>query len=133
MKMKFFAALAGVIIVATGCVNTVSDTNTFGVPFTKDTVEGRYNRTVDQVYKAAVNVVKNNGAIVTEYIPHYTTNTVVSLQGRVNQQDIWVRVEGIDAIKPITSVTVQARSKSGMSNVDLAHELEKEIALQLMR
>jgi hypothetical protein len=30
-------------------------------------------------------------------------------------------------------VTVQARTKWGAGNIDLAHELEKEIALQLAR
>src|ERR1044071_7018334 len=98
MKLKIFAALTGtaiVISVLTGCVNTVTDTKSFGVPFVQDDVEGRYNRTVKQVYDAAVIVVKRNGAIDTEFIPHTTTNTVVALSGRVNQQNVWVRVSAI--------------------------------------
>ncbi len=74
---------------------------------------------------------KANGVIVTEYIPHDTTNSVRSLQGKVNEHKVWVRVEGIDS--KITAVTVQARGKMGGSDLDLAHELEKEIALQLVR
>jgi hypothetical protein len=35
-------------------------------------------------------------------------------------------------VKPLTEVTVQARSTWG-SDIDLAHEMEKEIALQLVR
>jgi hypothetical protein len=42
-----------------------------------------------------------------------------------------VRVEAIDP--KITSIIVEARTKWGNKNIDLAHELEKEVALQLAR
>jgi len=120
------------VMVATGCVSTVADTHTAAmVPFGRDSVEGRYQRTVDQVYQASVQVVQNNGVVVTEFIPHDTTNTVRSLRGKANQCDIWLRVEAVDP--RITAVTVEARTKWGNSNIDTAHELEKEIALQLAR
>jgi hypothetical protein len=130
MKTKIFAALAGIAIVATGCIGTVSGTKTAAIPFTKDRVEGRYERSVDQVYQASVAVIQNNGVIITEFIPHDTTNVVRSLQGKVNQRNVWVKVEAVDP--KITSVTVQARTAMN-SDVDLAHQLEKEIALQLAR
>jgi hypothetical protein len=131
MKAKIFAALVGIDIVTAGCVSTVTDTHTAAVSFAKDRVEGRYQRTVDQVYQASVQVIQLNGMVVTEFIPHDTTNTVRSLQGKVNQCDVWLRVEAVDP--QITQVCVQARTKWGGSNIDLAHELEKEIALQLAR
>ena len=132
MKTKLFVVLAGVAIVATGCVSTVADTHTATmVPFGRDSVEGRYPRSVDQVYQASVQVVQHNGVVLTEYIPHDTTNTVRSLKGRANQCDVWLRVEAVDP--QITQVSVEARTKWGNSNIDLAHELEKEIALQLAR
>jgi hypothetical protein len=130
MKTNFFAAFVGMAIITAGCVSTVTDTHTAAVSFAKDRVEGRYQRTVDQVYQASVQVIQNNGVVITEFIPHDTTNTVRSLQGKVNQCDIWLRVEAVDP--QITQVAVQARTKWG-SNIDLAHELEKEIALQLAR
>lgn len=131
MKTKIFAAFVGLAIIATGCITTVSGTKKAAVPLEKDRVEGRYQRSVDQVYQAAVQVVQNNGVVVTEFIPHDTVNTVRSLQGKVGQRDIWVRVEAVDP--KITSVIVQARTKWGNRDIDLAHELEKEIALQLAR
>ena len=134
MKTKIFAAFAAVAtiaIVTTGCTSTVTGTSTAAVPFTKDSVEGRYERTVDQVYQASVAVMLANGVIITEYIPHDTTNAVRSLYGKVNQKNVWMRVAAVDP--KITAVTVQSRSKMGGSDVDLAHELEKEIALQLVR
>jgi hypothetical protein len=88
MKTKIFAVLVGIAIVTAGCVKTVSDTHTATVSFGKDSVEGRYPRSLDQVYRAAVTVVNNNGAVVTEFIPHDTTNSVRSLQGKVDQCNV---------------------------------------------
>ena len=128
MKTKNFLAFLGVAIITSGCVGTVSGTKTAALVYNRDQVQGRYQRSVDQVYQAAVQVVQADGVMVTEYIPHDTTNTVRSLQGKVNQRNVWIRVA---AESPqITQVTVQARTKTS-GDVDLAHELEKEIALKL--
>lgn len=128
MKTKIFLAFLSAAIITTGCVGTVSDTKTPALVYNRDQVQGRYQRSVDQVYQAAVQVVQNDGVLVTEYIPHDTTNTVRSLKGKVNQRNVWIRVA---AESPqITGVTVQARSGTS-GDVDLAHELEKEIALKL--
>jgi hypothetical protein len=131
MKTKFFAAFVGLAIVTAGCISTVSGTRTPAVTWSKDHVEGRYERSVDQVYQASLTVINANGVLITEFIPHDTTNTVRSLQGKVNQRNVWIRVEAIDP--KITGVTVQVRSTLGVSDIDIAHELEKEIALQLAR
>ena len=90
---------------------------------------GRYNRTVDQVYQAAVIVIQKNGVLLTEYIPHDNTNNIRSLLGRVNDDKVWVRVSSVD--QRTSQVEVQARSKWGVSDIAAVHELEKEIALEL--
>ena len=132
MKKTIFAVVAGAaVMVATGCVSTVSDTHTFATSWNTDSVSGRYNRSPDQVYDASKQVIQHNGVLLTEYIPHDTTNDVRSLEGRVNNSKVWVRVEAID--QKTTQVDVQARSSWGTTDVDLVHELEKEIALQLAR
>ena len=132
MKMKFFAGLALAAIDATGCVSTVNDQHTFASTWSKDTVAGRYQRSVDQVYQAAITVIQSNGVLITEFIPHDNTNAVRSLEGKVNQRTVWIRVEAVDA-RPTTQVSVQARGSFGGSDLDLVHEIEKEIALQLAR
>lgn len=131
MKMKIFAALAGVgmAIITAGCVSTVSDTHTAGF-YMPDSVVGRYARPIDDVYGAAVQVVTRDGVLLTEYIPHDTTNSVRSLEAKVNQEKVWIRVEAVDP--QITQVTVQARTAMG-GDTQEAHELDKEIALQLAR
>ena len=131
MKKTIFAVLAGAAIVLTGCVKTVSDTHTFASTWGKDTISGRYNRTVDQVYRASVAVVQANGVLTKEYIPHHNTNSVRQLEAKVNQRNVWIRVEAVDA--STTQVDVQARGTWGGTDINLVHELEKEIALQLAR
>jgi hypothetical protein len=130
MKTKFFAAFTGiVIVVATGCVGTVSGTKSPAIWFGRDHVQGRYERPLDQVYQAAIAAIKTDGVLLTEYIPHDTTNSVLSFYGKVDQRNVWVRVEAVDP--KITEVTVQSRSTMGDTDIDVAHEVEKEIALQL--
>ncbi|HEX3628805.1 MAG TPA: DUF3568 family protein [Verrucomicrobiae bacterium] len=131
MKTKIFAALAGVgiAIVTAGCVSTVSDTHAPGI-YSADTVVGRYQRPFDDVYNAAVQVVTHDGTMLTEYMPHDTTNTVRSLEGKINGEKVWVRVEAVDP--QITQVTVQARTTMA-GDTQEAHEIDKEIALQLAR
>jgi hypothetical protein len=129
MNKKIFAVLAGAAIIATGCVNTVTDTSTFAVSYGRDSVAGRYQRSVDQVYQASVTVINRNGVLLTEYIPHDYTNTVRSLQGRVNDRKVFIRVEQVDP--QVSQVDVEARTKMGRVDLDLVHELEKEIALEL--
>ena len=131
MKKSIFAVLAGAALITAGCVSTVSDTNTFATTWGKDSVAGRYSRSLDQVYAASVAVIQSNGVLLQEFIPHDNTNAVRSLLGRVNDRKVWVRVESVDP--KTTQVDVQARTKWGTRDLDLVHELEKEIALQLAR
>jgi len=116
---------------AAGCVSTVDERKTAGMPFIKDSVGGRYERTVDQVANAAKQVVASNGVLVNETVHYNQTNIVKTVEGKVNQRTIWVRVEAVDP--KITAVTVQTRSPGGGSDLDLAHEIEKEIALKLVQ
>jgi hypothetical protein len=131
MKNLIFAVLAGAAVIATGCVSTVSDTHTFAISYGKDSFAGRYQRSLDQVYQASVAVIQANGVLVTEFVPHDTTNVVRSLQGRVNDRKVWIRVEQVDP--KISQVDVQTRTKWGRTDLDMAHEIEKEISLQLAR
>jgi len=131
MKKLIFAALAGIALATAGCTSTVADTHSAALTWSTDKIKARYQRSVDQVYAAAVTVVNNNGKVLTEYIPHDTTNEVRALSGKVNNKNVWVRVEAVDP--KITELTIQARSGWGVSDVALASELVTEVALQLAR
>jgi hypothetical protein len=118
------------VFLAAGCVRTVSGGRTAGVPFVKDTVEGRYERSVDQVFGAAKDVLSKNGVLDTESILHSSTNQVKTVVGRVNQRTVYVRVEAVTPA--ITAVAVQSRNQNGGSDLDLSHDIEKQIALRLV-
>lgn len=113
----------------TGCVSTVNDTHTAAVPFVKDKFESRYERPVDEVYAAAVDVLKFNGAIGRESILNPGPNQVKTIEAKVNGRSVWVRVQAVD--QKVTSVVVQVRTKGGGSDLDLTQELQKQIAIKL--
>ena len=129
MKTTIFSILTAAVIVSTGCVSTVNDSSTPGILLVKDKIQGRYERPVDQIFQAAKDVIKQNGVLVNESVLYNQTNTVKTAEGKVNQRTVWIRVEGVDP--KVTEVTVQTRTPGGLSDIDLAHELEKEIALKL--
>lgn len=129
MKIKIFGLLlislmAGVL---TGCVETVDGRSQAGVPFIKTKVMGEYERSVPQVVQAAAAVLKRNGEL--------TSNNTVnnSLEGKINKVTVYVKVDELDANKPVTEVQVETRTRAGGTDLDLAHEIEKQIALELVR
>lgn len=131
MKTKIFAAVAGVAILLglSACVSTVTDQHTAGVPLLKDSFANRYERTVDQAFEAAKVVISNSGILSTESILHNQTNMVKTLEGKINQRNVWVRVEAVDP--KVTSVTVQTRTPGGGPDMDLAHQVATEIGIKL--
>ncbi len=128
MKVFTIAISMGLVGLLVGCVSTVNERTTAGMPFVKDKIEGRYERPVTQVFEAAKEVVKDKGVLVREGTL-YSTNEVKTVEGRINQRNVWIRVTAVDP--KVTSVLVQARTSGGGADVDLAAQVDKEIALKL--
>ncbi len=131
MKTQFLVGLLGAAVLISGCVSSLDGRKHAGVPFIKDQMEGRYERPADQAYAAAVKVIKFNGALIKEGMVHGETNLVRTIEGKINQRSVWVRVEPVDA--KVCSVIVQARTRGGGKDLELVHEIEKQIALELAR
>ena len=129
MKTKFLAALFGVALVAVGCVSTVGENKTGGVPLVSDRIQAKYPRSVDQVFTAARLVMSQKGTVSSETNLLGQTNAVRVLQGKVNQRSVWMRVEG--AGSGITALTIQVRTSGGGTDKALAHQLDKDIAVNL--
>ena len=110
------------LAVLTGCQNTPEGTSKAGIPFVKDTIESRYQRPVAQIFAAARQVLELNGTLTGE-------NTITStLQAKVDNRNVIVKV---DEVEPgVSRVQVEAR-KGGTADIDLAAELDKQIALKL--
>lgn len=130
MKLKIFLGLLGALLVAAGCVNTVSGRKTGGVPFVKDTMAGRYPRPQEEVFNSAKSVVSRLGIVTSESTLYEQSNAVKIVEGKVNQRNVWIRIEAVEP--KVTEVTVQTRTKGGATDIDLAHQIEKEIALGLV-
>lgn len=125
MKLKKIAmqAFGVILVVMAGCYSTVEGHKRAGVPFVKDTIEGQYERPHAQVFSAARKVLEYNGTLRAE-------NAVTkAFEAKVDTRTVWVRVEEIEP--NLTRVLVQARTKGGTGDIDLAAEIEKQIALQL--
>jgi hypothetical protein len=124
MKITTFLAAACCALAAlgSGCVGTNDGHATAGVPFVKDTRTARYQRTVEQVAAATQTVLTRNGKLLMNNIVNNT------FKAKVNERDVWVKITKVD--EKTTEVQVQARTTLG-GDIDLASDLDKQIALQL--
>ena len=132
MRTTIFVGLIAGLVLTAGCVGTPTGRKVAAVPFVKDRVEGRYERPVAQVYEAAREVIRFNGQLVNA-VDRYSDDGVAvrALEGRVQERKVFI---GVKEEEPtITSITVQVRTKAGGRDLDLAHELEKQVALKLAR
>ena len=125
--MKNFAAaltlLTALLIATPGCYKTMDNRSKMGVPFTKDKIAGQYERSIEVVQTAARKVLQFNGTVISDDIVSRV------LVGKVDTRTIYVRL--VELEPNLTSVTVQARNKGGRPDIDLAAEVEKQIALNL--
>jgi len=126
MKIKFFllgSICAGAVLLA-GCINTIDGRQQAGLPFVKDSVSARYERTPLDIWAAAKDVLRYNGTL------HSEDTLQSTLEASVDTKTVWVRVEPVD--QRVTKVTVQVRSKGGAPDIALAAEIDKQIAIRLV-
>jgi hypothetical protein len=125
MKLKLIAlgTLTLLACFLSGCVTSLDGRQTVGMPFTKDKIEARYERSPMEIWNAAKEVLNFNGKLYSEDVLKST------LEASVNERTVWVKVEPVD--QTMTRVVVQARTKGGGSDVELASEIDKQIALRL--
>ena len=125
MRKTVALLVAGVIAggIFSGCYSSPDGRTRAGVPFVKDKFEGRYQRPVATIYAASRQVLELNGTLIGE---NRINN---SLEAKVDNRTVIVRV---DEVEPgVSRVVVAARKKSGAADLDLASEIEKQIALKL--
>ena len=89
------------------------------MPFGKDTIVSRYERSYQQVNTAAKEVLKRMGSLTNDDV---ITKT---LRGAVDAQPVWIQLD--DSEPRLTKVPIQARTRGGAPNVDLASEVDKQI------
>lgn len=117
------AAAMNLVLWGSGCVSTVDGHMKPGMPFTRDKIVSRYERTYSQVNSAAKTVLTHNGVMIGD------DSIKRTLSAKVNNRTVWVK---LDEIEPnLIQVTTQVRTKAGMADVELSSEIDKQIALQL--
>jgi hypothetical protein len=125
MKLRIVVPLcvAALAFVVSGCVTSVDGRQHVGLPFVKDKIESRYERSPMEIWQAAKDVLNYNGKLYSEDVMRST------LEASVNERTVWVKVEPAD--QQTTRVVVQARTKGGGSDVELASEIDKQIAIRI--
>jgi hypothetical protein len=116
-------AISSLVFLASGCVSTVDNRREAGNPLVRDKLIRVYERPVLQCWAATKDVLGVNGTVTHEDVMQST------LTARVDTRTVRVKVESIDP--KMTRVTLQVRTKLGNSDLDLAGELDKQIALRL--
>jgi hypothetical protein len=128
MNTKMLVVLLGGLVLVAGCVSTVNDRHAFALSPGNDQFENRYKRSVDQVYAAALEVIKANGTVSRESILNPGATPVKTIEAKVNGRNVWVRVAQVDS--EVTSVTVQVRTSVG-TDQDLTQQLQNQIGVKL--
>jgi hypothetical protein len=109
----------------TACVSTVDGRKRAAVPFQKDRIESRYERSVEQVFDAAREVLQFNGTLTSEDV----VNKV--LTAKSGNRSVWIKVSEVEP--KVTRVVTQVRTSGGSADIAMASELDKQIALRLPR
>ena len=127
-KMLFGLVGAAVLALAgTGCITTVDGHKDAGVPFRKDKIVSRYQLPLDQIFLAAKEVLGGEkGGLGVLQAENRVNNSLVA---KVNTRMVYVKITEVEA--NINEIVVQVRTDAGWSDVDLASEIDKQIALRL--
>jgi hypothetical protein len=118
-----FLTISALALFSAGCIRTVDNRREYGDPMVKDKIVRVYERPVLQAWAAAKDVLAANGTIINEDVMQS------AISARVDTRTVRVKTESIDP--KMTRVTTQVRTKFGNSDLDLAGEIDKQIALRL--
>ncbi len=130
MNKAIFAIIGavGIGILSTGCVSTVDGgKRATPLPFKKDKIFSRYQMPPTEVFNAAKYVLASErGGLGVLQAENRINNSVVA---KVDTRTVWIRVTEIEPT--VSQVVTQVRTESGMADLDLASEVDKQIALRL--
>lgn len=129
MKKMLFGLLGTVVLVVggAGCITTVDGRHSAGVPLRKDRIVSRYQLSTEQVFVAAKEVLAaEKGGLGVLQSENRVNNSLVA---KVNNRFVYVKVGEIEPT--ITEIITQVRTDAGWTDIDLAAEIDKQIALRL--
>jgi len=127
MKKNFLilALVSFVAALSTGCVKTQTGDMKAGWPLKKDKITSRYERPASAVAPAAREALAMYGALTGD-------DSIKSvIEAKINQRHVWVKI--VEEEPNLTTVITQVRTKMGGTDIELAAEIDKQIALRLPR
>ncbi len=127
MKKNFLilAAVSFLAVLTTGCIKKLDGDMKAGMPFKKDKITSRYERPAPAVFAAAREALAMYGALIGD------DSIKQVVEAKINQRNVWVKI--VEEEPNLTTVITQVRTKMGGTDIDLAAEIDKQIALRLPR
>lgn len=128
MKMTlrlFLISLLTCGFALTGCVKTIDGRKKMANPMVKDKIVSTYATPVtpEILFQSAKKVLGEMGNL-------YGENTINStLEAKIDTRTVWVKVEKGEGDN--VNITTQVRAKGGGTDISLASEVDKRIALDL--
>ncbi|MBM3877926.1 MAG: DUF3568 family protein [Verrucomicrobia bacterium] len=116
-------AVLAAVLLHTGCIATVDGHTKAAVPFRKDKLVSLYEFPLQRVLDAARQALKDNGVIHSENVVNH------SFFAKCNERAVWVSVTDVKPTQ--VQVITQVRTRWGGTDIDLAAEIDKQIALNL--
>ena len=124
-NLCFLLVISGALFSTTGCYTTLDNRTKFGAPVSKDNITSRYQRNMAEIREATRKVFEYNGTLTGD---DTVTNTITSI---IDTRTVQVRI--LELGDGVTEVITQVRTKNGGTDIELAAEIDKQIALQLPR
>jgi len=107
-----------------GCVETPGGgRSATWTPLAKSRVEGRYDRPPAEIWAATKDVIKHQGTLVSEDVLKNV------LEASVDERTIWIQIDEFDT--KTTRVIVQAMTKGGVADLEMAGYIKEQIAIRL--
>lgn len=131
MKKAMMAALGAAALCLAGCVGTVTQDKPGNLPTYRDRMEYRLEHPAAKVFEAAKRAFNTYGTITREDTSQSAANATFYIEGTVNRDRVWIRIDGVSA--SATKMVIQVRAPVGGTNLRLADELQQRTAFELTR
>jgi len=123
--------LAGLALCLAGCVSTVTQDNPSKPPAYRDRIEAQFQQPAQKLFDAAKRAFNSYGNILRESSSVSSALQLCFIEGTINQDKVYIRIEGTSPTT--TKMIVQVRAPMGGTNLQMANELIKQTEVELAR
>lgn len=123
--------LAGAALCLAGCVSKITQDNPGQPPAYRDRMDAQFQQPAQKVFEAAKRAFNSYGTITRESSSISTANQLCYVEGTLNENRVYIRIEGVSAAA--TKMVVQIRAPFGGTDLQMANELIKRTEFELTR